>query len=171
MNSENEKKIYSLKRLADSLQTVISKNYNSKYWIKAEISKLNFYPHSGHAYPDLVEKKDNKIIAQQRAIIWASNYNRIQSQFQRVTGEQLGDDMEILFLTKVSYNPLYGLSLIIEDIDASFSLGQLAQEKNLTIEKLKKLNLFDRNKKLKFPVYQKILLLFLLKAVKDIAIF
>lgn len=155
MDSNKNRKIFSLKKLADSLKSVISKNYNSSYWIKAEISKLNFYPHSGHCYPDLVEKKDNKIIAQQRAIIWASNYNKIQSRFKRITGESLGDNMEILFLCKVNFSPVYGLSLIIEDIDTSFTLGKLAKEKTLCLEKLKKQGLFNKNRSLEFPLLPK----------------
>ena len=45
------------------------------------MNKLNHYPQSGHCYPDLVEKADNKIIAEIRSNIWKDDYQRINDNF------------------------------------------------------------------------------------------
>src|SRR5690606_40559541 len=50
--------------VARSIENAIAKRYQHSYWIKAEMNKLNFYQHSGHCYPDLVEKRDGKVVAQ-----------------------------------------------------------------------------------------------------------
>jgi len=155
VQEKENRKIYSLKKLSESLQSIIRKTYNSSYWIKAEISKLNYYSHSGHCYPDLVEKENETVVAQIRAIIWSTNFRKIQKQFIRLTGEKIDDNMEVLINAKVDYNPKYGLSLIIQDIDPNFTLGKLARDKFLSIERLKKENLFDKNKKLEFPILPK----------------
>jgi len=59
----NEKPVYTLSEVAMSLQRMISKVYQHTYYIKAEILKLNYYPRSGHCYPELVEKENGKIKA------------------------------------------------------------------------------------------------------------
>ncbi len=151
------RKIYALSDLSNSLKATIGKAYPGKYWIKAEIAKLNFYPKSGHCYPDLVEKSENKIKAQMRAIIWADDYFRIEKEFKKVTNEPLKEGINILFLAGVTYSPTHGLSLQIFDIEPSFTLGLMAQQKNETIQRLKKENLFDLNHQLAFPILPKVL--------------
>jgi exodeoxyribonuclease VII large subunit len=145
-------KYYSLSKVAASLQSVLRREYSQFYWIKAEIVKVNFYPKSGHCYPDLVEKDGGKILAQMRGIIWSRDYIRINAEFVKKTGEPLSDGMEILFKAKLEYSPVHGLSLMIVDVSAEFVLGKMAMDKKLTLDRLRKEGLFYKNKELKFPV-------------------
>ena len=145
-------KYYSLSQMAESLQSVIRKTYTGSYWIKAEIAKLNFYPKSGHCYPDLVEKQQGRVLAQMRAIIWSRDYFRINADFVKKTGKPLSDGMEILFLARPQFSPVHGLSLMISDISVEFAMGRMALEKQQNLERLKKEGLFDKNKKLPFPL-------------------
>ncbi len=149
------RKIYSLLELSSGISRAVSRAFPDYYWVKAEITKLNFYPKSGHCYPDLVEKQNGLIKAQIRANIWAGNYNKINQKFRSVTGEPLKDGLKILFLAKVSYHERYGLALNILDIEPSFTLGEMAREKQLTIERLKKEGLLDENKKRPLPLLPK----------------
>jgi exodeoxyribonuclease VII large subunit len=64
---ENGIKYFSLLEALSSIQRTILNRYTSCFWVKAEMIKLNHYVHSGHSYPDLVEKQENKIVAQTRA--------------------------------------------------------------------------------------------------------
>jgi len=150
--SEIPTKYYSLSEVAESLQSVIRREYARYYWIKAEISRLNFYPKNGHCYPELLEKEQGKVKAQMRAVIWASDYIRINGDFVKKTGKALGDGMEILFKAKLQYSPAHGLSLMIADISAEFVLGRMVIDKMRTIERLKKEGLWNKNKLLKFAV-------------------
>jgi len=149
---ESEKKIYSLADLARSLRSVIERNYSSSYWIKAEISKLNHYPRSGHCYPDLVEKVGNQVVAQMRSTIWASDYKYINQRFVETTGQALTEGMFILFQATVGYHPVHGFSLQISEIEPAFTLGQMAMEKQKTIDRLRKEEIFDKNKACEMPV-------------------
>ena len=153
--SSNIPKYYSLFELATSLQSVIEKTYKRAYWVKAEIAKLNYYPKSGHCYPDLVDKKDGKVLAQMRAIIWAGTYTGITKKFREVTKEEMKEGMTILFLVKVSFHPNHGLSLNILDVEPAFTLGEMAKEKAATIQRLKNEGVFDMNKKLAIPLLPK----------------
>jgi exodeoxyribonuclease VII large subunit len=145
---KSPEKYYSLLELTSSIQTVIKKTYTSSYWVKAEIAKLNYYPKSGHCYPDLVEKEKGVVLAQIRATIWAGQFNDLAKKFLLVTNEPLSDGMTVLVRTSVNYHPVYGLGLQITDIQPSFTLGEMARERLHTIEQLKAQNIFERNKQL-----------------------
>lgn len=148
----NGRKIFSLLEVTRSIQDTISNRYKSAYWIKAEMNKLNLYQSSGHCYPDLVEKQDGKVIAQIRANLWKTDYQKINSNFQRILKEPLKDGIKILFSAKINFHPQYGLSLQIIDIDPGFTLGDLEKEKQETIQKLQTEQIFTKNKELKLPV-------------------
>ena len=150
-----DRKIFSLKEVAASIEKTLAERYQSAFWIKAEINKLNYYPRSGHAYPDLVEKKNGQVVAEIRANIWKSEFNRVNGLFLSMLHEPLKDGITVLCLVKINFHAVHGLSLNILDIDVSFSIGELEKEKQETIAKLKQENLFDANKKLPFPLLPK----------------
>lgn len=148
----DDKTIFSLLEVTQSIQRTISERYKSAFWVKAEMNKLNFYRQSGHCYPELVEKKDGKIIAQIKSCLWRDDYQKINSSFQAVLNESLKDGIKILFLAKLMFDPSYGLSLWIIDIDPAYTLGDLEREKQDTIRALKGEGLFNRNKSLDLPL-------------------
>ncbi len=151
----NNRKIYSLLEISSGISRVINRAFPDYYWVKAEITKLNYYPKSGHCYPDLVEKQNGLVKAQIRANIWAGNYNKINQKFKAVTGELLKDGLKILFLAKINYHEHYGLALNILDVEPSFTLGEMAREKQMTIDKLKQEDLLEENKKRRLPLLPK----------------
>ncbi len=167
----SDKTIFSLVEVARSIQRTLAERYTRAYWIKAEMNKLNHYTHSGHCYPELVEKKDGKVIAEMRSVLWNGDYQRINQRFIEITKEPLKNGITILFQATISYDPLYGLSLRILDIDPAFSLGQLELEKQESIDRLKREGLFDANKRLPFPVVPKRLALISVETSKGYADF
>lgn len=148
----NDRKIFSLLEVSRSVQKTLGERYSSSFWVKAEINKLNFYKQSGHAYPELVEKKDGKVIAQLRAHLWRDDYRRVNLQFMELLREPLKDGIKVLMLTRLSFDPVYGLSLHILDIDPSFTLGDLEREKQENLQKLRSEGLFNLNKLLEMPL-------------------
>ena len=144
--------IYALSEITKSIESVISKNYKRAYYIKAEILKLNHYPHSGHCYPELVEKENNKIKSQLRGVIWSSQFRNINERFIAITGEPLKENISVLCLATVEFSGQYGLNLQIQDIEPLFTLGEMARNKREVIEKLKKEQKFLLNKQKKLPL-------------------
>ncbi|MCR6720095.1 MAG: exodeoxyribonuclease VII large subunit [Chitinophagaceae bacterium] len=151
----NDRKVFSLLEVTRSIQKTLMERYTSSFWVKAEMNKLNFYRQSGHAYPELVEKKEGKIIAEIRANLWRDDYRRINLLFQEVLHEPLKDGIKVLMLAKVGYDPVYGLSLTILDIDPSFTLGDLEREKQENLQRLRNEGLFNLNKLLEMPLLPK----------------
>jgi len=165
------KKIFTLSQVAASIKKTLTERYSQAYWVKAEMNKLNFYQHSGHCYPDLVEKKDNKIIAEMRGMLWKGDYQAINRRFIDTVNEPLKDGISILFLARISFDSLYGIGLQIIDIDPTFSLGELTREKLVTIRRLKEEKLFDLNRSLSFPLLPKRLAIISVETSKGLADF
>ena len=146
------KKIFSLLEVTSSIQKTLAARYTSSFWVKAEMNKLNFYPHSGHCYPDLVEKQDGKVIAQVKATLWKDDYNRINKHFVSLVNTPLADGITMLFCARITFDPVHGLALRITDIDPVFTLGELEREKQESLATLKKEGIFNRNRSLPFPL-------------------
>lgn len=168
---ETAAKTYTLTDLGNSLKSVIEKRYTGRYWVVAEINKLNYYPHSGHAYPELVEKKDGKIVAQFRGQMWKNDFDVANNTFLELLNEPIRDGIKVLMLVKVVFDGMYGLSLRIKAIDPKYSLGDLEAEKNLTLAKLKKEGVFESNKRKTLPLVPKRLAIISVESSKGYADF
>ena len=70
---------------------------------------------TGHCYMELIEKsiEDDKIVAKNRATIWAYKFGMLRSFFETTTGTQLKSGIKILVKAEVSFHEVYGLSLNI----------------------------------------------------------
>ncbi len=112
------------------------------------MNKLNYYSQSGHCFPDLVEKRNGKVVAQMRAIIWKADYEIMNKRFLQTLQEPLKDGIKILFAARIQFDPVRGISLCILDIDPTYTLGDLEQEKQATITRLKAEDLYTRNRQL-----------------------
>jgi exodeoxyribonuclease VII large subunit len=148
----NDRKVFSLLEVSLSIQRTLAERYTSVFWVKAEMNKLNHYAHSGHCYPELLEKRDGKVVAEISATLWKNDYLLVNERFMQVVGEPLKDGITILFSATVNYSPVHGLSLRMIDVDPGFSLGELEREKRETIARLRKEGIFQRNQALPFPV-------------------
>jgi exodeoxyribonuclease VII large subunit len=120
-------------------------------WVRAEVSELR--GKNGHLYPTLTQRNERgDVLAQTTAAIWKSRATTITQKFVEVTGEGLRTDIKILCLAKVRFDVLYGLDLIIEDVDPSFTLGDLAAKLRRIRERLTGERLYDLNRRLPAPV-------------------
>ena len=151
----NDRPVYSLSEITGSLKSVINKTYTRAYYIKAEMIRLNRYPHSGHCFPELVEKEGDKIVTQMRAVIWKTQVETINEKFLKITGEELKDNISILCLATIEFSPQYGLALYIQDIEPSYTLGELMKNKLAVIARLKKEGVFEANRQLRLPLLPK----------------
>jgi exodeoxyribonuclease VII large subunit len=116
------------------------------------MNKLNYYRHSGHCYPELVEKQNGRVIAQMKSVLWKEDYVRCDQKFQEILREPLKEGIKILFLAKILFDPAHGLSLWIMDIDPSYTLGDLEREKQETLDRLREEGIFERNRALTLAV-------------------
>ncbi len=104
------KTTFRLYELSAIIKNAISDALPETYWVVAEIAeaKLN---QKGHCYLELVEKEDDKTIAQVKANIWAYDYRKLILKFRTATNESLKPGMKVLLLVSVNFHEVYGLSL------------------------------------------------------------
>ncbi len=145
-------KFFTLSEVTTRIKSVVQDVFKSDFWVKAEINKLGIQKHSGHAYPELVEKVNGKLVAEMRATLWKSDFERIDQDFRSKIKEPLREGITALIRVRITFHELYGLSLQILDIDSSFVLGELEKEKLQNIQWLKEQQIFNLNKQKALPL-------------------
>ena len=125
--------------------------FEEPVWVKAEIRNLNIK--GGHYYLELAEKdaETDKVIASCKATIWKFSASKIVLKFERETGIEISSDLNVLIKIRARFDPQYGFSVNIEEIDSSFTLGEIAKRYQQIIERLTQEGLIHKNKLLPTP--------------------
>lgn len=143
-------KQYSLLELCSCIDEALSMELNDTYWVRAEIASLT---ERGHCYMELVEKaKNNTVAAKLRATCWQHVYHLLSAYFANETGQTLSMGMQVLLQVEVSFHAVYGLSLNVVGIDPTFTLGDLARQRQLTIQRLQEDGVMDLQRSLPLPL-------------------
>jgi exodeoxyribonuclease VII large subunit len=150
-NALSDKRPYRLYELSALIKSAVSSAFPDACWVIAEIAECKCNQR-GHCYLELVEKEDERTIAQMKATIWAYDYRNIGGKFEKATGETLKRGMKILLLAAVTFHEVYGLSLAVRDIDPAFTLGEMERRKKEVIRRLREEGVIDRNKGLPLPL-------------------
>lgn len=120
-------------------------------WVIAETSDLRLN-RSGHCYTELIEKDARgETVAKMGAAIWAGNYSKLYNKFLKATGQVLATGMKVLVNVSVSYHRLYGMKVVINDIDPSYTMGDMERQRQEILNRLKAEGIIDMNKQLPFP--------------------
>lgn len=142
--------LYELQMLVDG---AINNSLVGSYWVVAEISELKVNA-SGHCYLELVEKSTSSFQpkAKARAVIWANRFRLIESYFRESTSSTLRNGIKVLVNVKISFHAVYGLSYVIENIDPTYTLGDIERKRQEAIAQLKKDGVFEMNKECELPL-------------------
>lgn len=142
---------FSLSEYLGTVQEVIRVAFDEPVWVKAEIRNLNIK--GGHYYLELAEKdaETDKVIASCKATIWKFSASKIVLKFERETGIEISSDLNVLIKIRARFDPQYGFSVNIEEIDSSFTLGEIAKRYQQIIERLTQEDLIHKNKLLPTP--------------------
>ena len=134
------------------IRQVIALNFNEPLWIMAEISQVK--NSKGHYYLDLVEKEDatEEVVASAQAVIWYSSCLFIRKKIGDLFEELLTAGTQIQCKVKVDFHEKFGLKFLIEDIDPSYTFGQLELDRQQTIERLSREELLGKNKETHLPL-------------------
>jgi exodeoxyribonuclease VII large subunit len=141
----------SLIELNKLIQATLKNNLEPSYWIVAEIGELSVNQ-KGHCYLELIQNEDSKVVAKVRGTIWSYTYRNLSTWFQGITGQPLAEGLKILANVKISLHELYGFSLNIQDIDASYTIGEKEKIRQEVINQLVGDGVFEMNKELDLPL-------------------
>lgn len=116
-------------------------------WVVAETSDLRVV--RGHCYMELVEKNDaGTTVAKLNAVIWSSNYPRLVAKFMAATGAELKTGMKVLVKVSANFHSQFGFKAVINDIDPSYTMGDMARQRLEILKRLKADGIIDMNKEL-----------------------
>ena len=151
MKNENRQAL-TLFELNGMVKEVIELSLSQSYWVEAEISEVREF--RGHCFMQLVENDPflTTPVARADAKCWASKWRQLKPKFERVTREPIHAGMNVLLLVTAQFHEAYGFSWIIEDIDPTFTLGDMARRRAEIITKLKEEGVFDLQKGLALPL-------------------
>ncbi|MCU0455334.1 MAG: exodeoxyribonuclease VII large subunit [Bacteroidales bacterium] len=123
------------------------------YWVTAEIAEIR-ENYSGHCYLELIEKQedDKNVRARVKAVIWGNRNRFLSAFFRDATGDYLREGMKILVKSKIEYHELYGLSLVISDIDPAYTIGEMALKRQMIIKRLGEEGVISMNREIQFPL-------------------
>lgn len=154
MENISQPSYLTLKELNQILKDVVENCYfSAPLWVVAEIAEIRLNSTTGHCYLELVEKEDDRVVARMKGIIWSSNYPLVVSSFLEATGKNLERGMKVLFLTRLRFHPVHGLSLDIKEVDPSYSLGEMMRKRREILECLEKEGFLTLNRSLPFPLF------------------
>lgn len=141
--------ILTLYELNQMIRTVIETAFPRTFLVTAEIASCDI---RNHCYLTLVDKQDDEIRAEMKAVIWAGRLRVIRPAFEEATGARLAQGIKILFQADISFHERYGLKLNILNIDPSYTIGEMAVRRKEILDRLLKEGLIEMNRALEFPL-------------------
>ncbi|MDP3437935.1 MAG: exodeoxyribonuclease VII large subunit [Bacteroidales bacterium] len=142
-----------LGELQERIKGVIESSFPQKFWVRAETGEVKIHS-QGHCYIDLIEKSKESggVTAKIQAVVWASSFRMIKPYFETTTGRALERGLSILVNVQVTYSQVYGMSLVITDIDPAFTIGEQEIIRQKSIMRLSQEGMFEINSSLDIPL-------------------
>ncbi len=122
------------------------------YWVQAEISGIS-PSGQGHCYLELVQKDPTgrTFLAKAKANIWRGTWMRLKPYFEAETGQTLQVGMKVLLQVSVTFHEVYGYSLVVLDIDPTYTMGDMARRRKEILEQLARDGVIGLNRELDIP--------------------
>lgn len=134
-------------RIAGLLNVAATQNV----WVVAELSDVGV--RGGHCYMELLQKDPERgtTVARARAAIWASNWGRISAGFKAATGQAFATGIKVMVCASVTYHPVYGMSLVINNVNPEYTIGDLVRRRREILLRLQAEGILELNRRLTMP--------------------
>ena len=147
--------IYTVSEINTYIKGVINAAFPQPLWICGEIQGYDRNKGKSHVFFELVEKdkRSDSVLAKIGLVIFSNRRSYIDQILRKSeNGFELKDDIEVKFQCRMDFYPPHGaMRLIVETIDATYTLGKLAQQRQKIIADLRERGLLDKNKQLAIP--------------------
>lgn len=135
------------------VRDVLETTLDSLFWVEAELSEAREV--RGHCYMELVQKDifSATPIARASAKCWKQRWQVLRPKFEGVTGQPLRAGMKVMLQVAVSFHEAYGFAWIVQDIDPTYTMGDMARKRLEIIRQLQQEGVFDMQKELAIPMF------------------
>lgn len=143
---------YLLSELTAFIRRVFALNLPEAVWVTAELGQVNLS--RGHFWLTLVEKGETgDIAAQLGGVVWSAQLRALRARYGlRLMEDVFTEGVAVRLQVTTTFHPRYGLRLTVQDIDPSFTLGELERQRQQVLQQLAAAGLLERNAALPFPV-------------------
>lgn len=153
--------ILTVSQLNNQIKQILNNSFRTGVWICGEVYRYDLDVQkaaarpSGQVYFELVEQdpatKERK--ASISAMIWGTDKIKIDSKMESaISGLAVKDGLQIKAKCFVDFYPPQGkIQIRITDIEPEYTVGKMALERKLLIEKLRKTGLLEKNKRIEIP--------------------
>lgn len=148
-----QKTTLTLFELNSLVRDVLETTLDSLFWVEAELSEAREV--RGHYYMELVQKDifSATPIARASAKCWKQRWQVLRPKFEGVTGQPLRAGMKVMLQVAVSFHEAYGFAWIVQDIDPTYTMGDMARKRLEIIRQLQQEGVFDMQKELTIPMF------------------
>ncbi|MBE6302521.1 MAG: exodeoxyribonuclease VII large subunit [Bacteroidales bacterium] len=146
----------SLAALNAMVRSAIEQQLPMRYWVTGELSEVRATS-VGHCYIELIERNEatGEISAKARGTIWSRVYSLLRPYFLEQTGRDFSVGLKVLLQVSVNFHEVYGFSLDVCDIEPAYTIGDMARQRLLIVQRLTDEGVIDLNKELPFPLLPK----------------
>ena len=148
-----QKTTLTLFELNSLVRDVLETTLDSLFWVEAELSEAREV--RGHCYMELVQKDifSATPIARASAKCWKQRWQVLRPKFEGVTGQPLRAGMKVMLQVAVSFHEAYGFAWIVQDIDPTYTMGDMARKRLEIIRQLRQEGVLDMQKELTIPMF------------------
>lgn len=142
-----EEPTLSVSEIALGIERAVRRAFPDETWIRGEIANLS-RPQSGHVYFDLVDRDCSLGVT-----LWASDKAAVNDMLRRAGGAvRMTDGTEVRIRARVGYFPKRGrVSLQMLSIDPAYTLGRLAEARELLVRTLQLEGVLAHQRGLRVP--------------------
>lgn len=142
-----------LYELNSMVRSLVDGAFREACRVKAELSEVRVSP-KGHCFIELIQKgRGGSVpVAKARGVIMADVFPLLKLDFEETTGQLFQAGMEVLLEVKPTFSEIYGYSLIVVDIDPTYTLGDMARQRREIMQRLEKEGVAALQKGLSLPL-------------------
>lgn len=143
---------FTLYELNSLVREVIEGSLDEEYWVTGEFSEARV-GYGGHLYAELVQKSEDgrSLVAKARVNCWARQYNMLRLRFLQETGMEIQAGLKVMAKVSVTFHEQYGYALQLLDLDAAYTLGDMAQRRQQILAQLEEEGILHDNQQLPLP--------------------
>lgn len=141
--------------LNQGIERALKHAFPGEIWLRGEIQGLARTRMRKHNYFELVEKDpgSDQVLATISVALLSWNKSKVERMMREAPGFELDDDVEVRIRCEMGFYPPWGkLQLVMTGVDPTYTLGQMAANRERILRALAAAGLLDRNAQLALPL-------------------
>ena len=140
--------VLTVHQFAKIINATLEEIFYDGVWVEGEIEKINNW--NGHLFVEIIDGGRNDRVKLD-CTLWQSSAVQIKKKLD-AHGIALKAGMRIRFFGKPTLKKNSSLSLVVEDVDAQFAVGDIAKKREELIKRLIESGMANRNKRCGVPL-------------------